>query len=622
MRFWNCVSGLVLALGVTTAPVQAAEGPKDGLKKHHAMSLTGTPKYPADFTHFEWVNPDAPKGGKARLWRPGGFDSLNQFTPKGSSAAALGLIYDSLMISSLDEGSTQYGLIAEWASYPDDFSSVTFKLRDGARFHDGKAITADDVVFSLKALKSAHPFFKLYYRNVKSVEKNADGTVTFTFDQTGNRELPYIVGEMSILPKHWWEAKNANGEARDITKSGLEKQLGSGPYRIGDVKPGRSISYERVKDYWAKDLPVMKGRYNFDQLSFEYFRDSTPAFEAFKSGQIDFWQETSSKRWATAYDFPALKQDKVLKEAITLKRPQPMQAFVFNTRLNKFKDRRVRQALGLAFNFEQANRDLFFDQYTRTNSYFVGGELASSGLPQGKELAILTELKGQVPEEVFTTEYKAPANPDRNAFRKSLRKAKRLLKQAGFKVDNGVLKDKTGAPLEMEFLLVSPAFERVVLPYVKDLQKLGVTATVRLVDSAQYERRLKDFKFDVIVSSFGQSESPGNEQRNFWGSRSAEMSGSRNYIGIQDKAIDALIDKIIFAKSRDDLIAATRALDRVLLWNHFVVPQWFVPYERIAYWKRFDRPKRMPEKSVGFEQIWWASDTPMKEARSLNRAAN
>ncbi|MGE8943736.1 extracellular solute-binding protein [Leptospira interrogans] len=574
-------------------------------QRHHALSLLEAPKFGPDFKHFDWVNPEAPKGGTVRQWALGSFDSLNAFSVRGSAATGIGLIYDQLMTSSPDEPSTEYGLIAEWVSHPDDFSSATFGLRPEARFHDGKPITVDDVIFSLNALKKAHPQYNAYYRNVISAEKTGDNQVTFRFDQTGNRELPLIVGQLTVLPKHFWEGKNANGETRDLSRGSLEIPLGSGPYRVKSVDPGRGIIYERVKDWWAKDLPVSIGQWNFNEINFTYFRDRVPAFEAFKSGSIDFWRETSAKNWATAYDFEAVRRGLVKKEQIPIKTVAPMQAFVMNIRRKQFHDPRVRQAINLAFDFEWMNKNLFFDLYTRVDSYFGNSELQATGLPTGRELEILAEVKADVPPEVFTKEWKNPVNATPTDQRNHLREAARLLAEAGWKPKNGVLTNAAGEELNVEFLLVQPDFERVVLPFKTNLERLGIKTSVRIVDTSQYQRRSDTFDFDIIVDSFQQSVSPGNEQRDFWGSAAADVDGSRNSIGIKNPAIDKLIDKVIYAKDREELVAATRALDRVLLWNFYVIPQWHTPYERIAIWNMFGQPERLPEQSASFMRVWW-----------------
>jgi microcin C transport system substrate-binding protein len=606
MSFSRLALAILLA-GLLSAPTHAEDAPRH----HHALSLIGEPRYPADFKHFDYVNPDAPKGGLVRLADVGGFDSLNPILYKGEAAAGLSFVFESLMADSLEESSTSYGLIAEWASYPDDYSSVTFKLRDEARWHDGKKITPEDVIYSLEVNKAANPRMGLYYKNVSRAEATGENEVTFYFDVKNNRELPMIMGQLTILPKHYWTGKDASGNERDPMKTTLEPPLGSGPYRIKDVKPGRSISFERVADYWGKDLPVNAGQWNYDEVRFEYYRDETVAFESFKAGNLDYWQETSAKNWAIAYDFAAVKNGFVRRQEVPLERTQSMQCFVLNLRRPQFQDRRVRQAFSLAYDFEWANKNLFYDQYARVGSYFEGSELAApKALPEGRELEILNEVKDGVPPEVFTEIHRNPANDTPDAMRGNLRKAVTLLREAGWEVKNGVLTDvKTGQPMKVEFLLVSPLFERIVQPYLRNLERLGIRGTIRLVDSAQYTRRLDGFDYDIVVGNFAQSESPGNEQRDFWGSDAAEREGSTNLIGVKSPAIDTLIDRVIFAKDRAELVAATRALDRVLLWNEFVVPQWYSPTVRIAYWDRYGQPKVLPGLTPGFLQVWWFDQT-------------
>ncbi len=618
------------AAGETPAAASEPPAQANANPRHHALSLIGEPKFPADFKHFDWVNPDAPKGGKLRGFAQGSFDSLNPFTVKGDPAGGIGLIYDSLMTSSPDESSTEYGLIAEWVSYPEDFSSVTFGLNPKARFHDGSPITPEDVIFSFEEQKKAHPRSAFYYKNVVKAEKTGDNEVTFTFDVKGNRELPLIVGQLSVIPKKFWEGTGPDGQKRDLAKSSLEVPMGSGAYRVKSFDPGRSITYERVKDYWAKDLPVMQGQWNFDELELTYFLDRTPAFEEFKSGKLDYWIESTASQWATGYNFPAIEKGWVKKEAIPVKRVAPMQAFVFNQRRKQFEDPRVRRAFGLAFNFEEANKKLFYDLYVRVGSYFDNSELASRGLPEGRELEILEEVRDQVPPEVFTTEWKNPVNKAPEDFRNHLREASKLLAEAGWTLQQeavnddcgtfcsimrtvglssaptaNVLRNAQGETLNAEFLIESPEFQRIVLPYVQDLKRLGINASIRVVDSAAYKRREDSHDYDIIVDNFAQSESPGNEQRDFWGSAAADRNGSRNTAGIKNPVIDKLIDKVVFAKDRDELVAATRALDRVLLWNFYVVPQWHYPYERIASWDVFGRPEKTPSQTSALMQTWW-----------------
>jgi microcin C transport system substrate-binding protein len=589
--------------GLLACPATAEETPV----RHQALSLIGEPKYPAGFTHFDWVKPDAPKGGLVRMADIGSFDSLNPVLYRGEAAAGLGFITENLMSDSLDESSTAYGLIAEWASYPDDYSSVTFKLHDEARWHDGKPITPEDVIYSLEVNKAANPRLGFYYKNVTRAEATGDNEVTFYFDVKNNRELPMIMGQLTVLPKHYWTGTDAKGVQRDPMKTTLEPPLGSGPYRVKHVAPGRTISYERVKDYWGKDLPVNKGQWNFDEIRFDYYRDDTVALESFKAGNLDYRQETSAKNWATSYDFPAVREGFVKLQEVELKRSQPMQAFVFNLRRPQFQDRRVRQAFNHALDFEWANKNLFYGQYARVGSYFQGSELAApKELPQGRELEILNEVKDQVPPEVFTAVHQNPANNSPEDARNNLRKAVALLKDAGWEVKDGVLTNvKTGERMEVEFLLVSPLFERIVQPYLRNLERLGIRGTLRVVDSAQYTRRINVFDYDIVVGNFPQSDSPGNEQRDFWGTDAADREGSMNLIGIKDPAIDRLIDRVIFAKDREELVAATHALDRVLLWNDFVVPQWYSPTVRLAYWARYGQPETLPGLTPGFLQVWW-----------------
>ena len=577
----------------------------------HGLSPFGTLKYAKDFPHFDYVNPNAPKGGTLRIGAIGTFDSLNPFIIKGQPGALSSMIYDELFTSGYDEPLTQYGLIAESASYPVDYSSVTYKLRPEARWHDGQPITPEDVVFSFTTLKEAHPRYAYYYQNVVKAEKTGPHEVTFTFDQSGNRELPEITAQLTILPKHYWEGTDADGNKRDIMSTTLEAPLGSGPYRIGEVKPGTSMSVERVPDYWAKDLNVNVGRYNFDVIRAEYFRDTTVALEAFKSDQFDVRFENSAKRWASDYKFPAVLDKRVVLDVLKTKNPEPMQGFIFNSRRSNFADPRVRRAFNYAFDFDWANKNLFFGQYTRVASYFAGSELAAEGLPKGLELEILEDLRGQIPDEVFTEVYENPTSPDQAATRRNLRAALKLLKAAGWSVQGGkLINEQTGKQMTIEFMLRQGAdFERIILPYMRNLERLGMKAAIRSIDVTQYQNRIDDFDFDVVIGGWGQSLSPGNEQRDYWGSAAADRKGSRNLVGIKDAAIDKLIDRIIFSKNREEQIAATHALDRVLLWNHFVVPQWYFKGSRVARWDRFGIPEVKPDYSPGYPDTWWYDTT-------------
>ena len=575
----------------------------------HGASLYGDLKYPPGFKQFDYVNASAPKTGTARQIATGTFDSFNMIVAgvKGVVALGITLIYDTLLTSSLDEVASGYGLIAEAVSYPDDFSSVSYRLRREAKWHDGSPVTADDVIFSFNAWKQYSPQLAAYYRHVVKVEKSGDHELTFSFDSPGNRELPQIVGELTILPKLWWEGTDKNGKKRDVGATTLEPPLGSGPYRIKSFSPGREVIYERVKDYWARDLNVRIGRDNFDELRFEYFRDSTVALEAFKADTVDWRTENSAKNWATAYNFPAVSQKRVVLEQFPENSVGIMQAFAFNIRRDKFQDPRVRLAFNYAFDFDEMNKQIFFGQYTRIASYFQGTELASSGLPTGRELELLQAVRDKVPPEVFTTPYTNPSGGNPQAVRDNLRQAVRLLHDAGYEIrDRQLVNSKTGEPYAIEFLTEDPAFERVFLFYKPALARLGMTVTVRVIDDAQYENRLRNFDFDIITQGWTESLSPGNEQRGYWGSQAAGEPGSFNLIGIKNPAVDALINQVVFAKSRPDLIAATKALDRVLLWNHYVVPQWTYPYVRTARWDRFGRPDPMPKYGMqAFPTIWW-----------------
>jgi len=575
----------------------------------HALSLFGDIRYAPGFKHFDYVNPQAPKTGVARQIAFGTFDNFNLVVAGVKGSVALGVVYlnDTLTTGSLDEVSTEYGLLAEAVSYPPDFSTVTYRLRPQARWHDGKPVTPEDVIFSMDVFKKHSPQLGAYYRHVVSFEKTGERDVTFTFDQPGNRELPQIVGQLTVLPKHWWEGTDSSGRKRDITATTLEPPLGCGAYRIKSFSPGRTLVMERVPDYWGKDLNVNLGRHNFNELRYEYFRDSTVALEAFKGDQVDWRSENSAKNWATAYDFPAVRDRRVVREEFPIRNIGRMQAFVFNTRRDKFKDRRLRRAFNFAFDFEEMNKQLFFGQYQRIDSYFDGTELASSGVPQGAELAILETVRDKVPAELFTTPYSNPVNGDAQKVRANLREALRLLKEAGYEVRNQKLVNiGSGEPFTVEFLASDPSTERFLLFYKPSLERLGIAVTVRTVDDAQYENRLRQWDYDIITASWPQSLSPGNEQRGFWGSRAADQPGSRNFAGIKNPAVDALIERVIFAKDRADLVAATHALDRVLLWNDYVVPQWTYPFERTARWDRFSHPSEMPKYGLSaWPTIWW-----------------
>lgn len=544
----------------------------------------------------------------ARLISLGTFDNFNIAVAgiKGSLAPAAALIYETLMTRAQDEVATEYGELAESAQHPDDFSWVTYRLRKEARWHDGKPVTPEDVIFSLESLKKLSPMYASYYRHVAKVEKSGERDVKFTFDAPGNRELPTIVGELTVLPKHWWEGTDTQGRKRDIGATTLEPPLGSGPYKIKEFVAGRSIKLERVKDYWGANVPSQIGTNNFDELRFEFFRDNLVALEAFKADQADWIAENSAKQWATAYDFPAVADKRVLKEEFPINDSGRMQAFAFNIRRDQFKDARLRRAFNYAFDFEEMNKQLFYGQYKRINSYFEGTELASSGLPERQELAILQAVKDKVPPEVFTTAYQNPVGGNPEAVRANLREAAKLLKEAGFEVRDHKLVDSTGKPLSVEILVQDPSSERIALFYKPSLERIGVSASIRVVDDAQYQNRLRSFDFDMIIDQWGESLSPGNEQREFWGSQAADIPGARNTIGIKNPAVDALIEKVIYAKNRGELVAATHALDRVLLWNFYLVPQFTYGFSRYARWDRFSHAEPLPKYGrSGLPTLWW-----------------
>jgi microcin C transport system substrate-binding protein len=592
-----------LAACLASSPLAAQEAPW-----RHGAALLGEAKYPPGFKHYEYVNPNAPKGGLVRLGAQGTFDSFNIVVAgvKGTPEQGIGFLYETLTTSSLDEPSASYGLLAEAFSYPEDYSSVTFRLRPEARWHDGKPVTVDDVIFSFEAFKANSPTYAFYYANVTKAEKLSEREVRFTFNEKGNRELPQIMGQLNILPKHWWEGTAPDGRKRDVTQTTLEPPLGSGPYRLKSFDSGRSATYERVKDYWGQNLNVNVGQNNFDEIRNEYYRDATVLLEAFKGDRTDFRVENSARNWAVGYDFPARQEGRVILEEFPSRASGVMQAFVPNLRRDKFKDQRVRRALNLAFPFEEINKTTFFGQYERIGSYFHGLDLASSGLPEGQELAILESVRNRLPPEVFTKPYKNPVSDTPDAVRNNLREADRLLREAGWEIKNGRRVNAQGEALTVELLGDGPTDERYFLPYKTSLDRLGIATSVRIIDEVQYVNRVRSFDFDIITSGWAQSLSPGNEQREFWGSEAAKREGSRNLAGIADPAVDALIDRVIFAKDRDELVAATKALDRVLLAHDYVIPQWGYGKQRTARWNRYSHPETMPRYGASaFPTIWW-----------------
>ena len=579
-------------------------------------SLIGTSKYEnTDAKHYGYVNPQAPVGGRLNSTASGSFDSFNPFITRGTPAAGLnytgGVLYDSLMEQSTEEPSVSVPLVALGMTHPEDFSSATYRLNPDARFHDGKQITASDVKWSLERLRENFPFFNRYFADVKEVVVVDPTTVRFEFSQTGNRELPHIMGDLPVLPEHWWTANGPDGKPRDIASPTLEPPLGSGPYRIKTFKAGSSIVWERVDDYWGWDVFPRVGRYNFGELRYTYFQNQDAEWQAFqKHGFEDFRLENRSQKWAQGYTFPAFEAGDVIKATYPETAGYPMQGWVFNTRRPQFKDPRVREALSKAYDFQSMNRNLFFGLYNRTDSYFGGTELQSKGKPEGRELEILNEVKASVPPEaipdiVFETPYEPTQYADRRATRTNLREALELLGKAGYESKGGRLVGPDGKQLSFTFLAFDPTSERTIGPFITNLKRLGIDASIRVVDTSQYVERVRNFDFDIVTTVLRQSQSPGNEQREYWSTASANKEGSRNLAGIKNPAVDALVEKIVYAKDREDLVAATRALDRVLLHNHYLVPQWYNAETWIAYWDKFGIPTEQPSY-VGVDTFsWW-----------------
>ena len=591
----NITSPLLLAAALL---LNSAHALAEEVSWRHAIAMHGEPQYAEDFAHFDYVNPSAAKGGSLRLGSFGSFDSLNSFAIKGSAADGLALIYDTLTKASADEAFTHYGLVASAIRTPEDRSWVEFRIHPEARFADGEPITSHDVKFSFDALVSqGQPLYQLYYSDVSEAVIIDDQHIRFNFSTNTNRELPLILGQIPVLPEHYWRE-------RDFTAAGLDIPLGSGAYRIAAVDAGRSISYERNPDYWARDLPVNKGYYNFDSISYDYYKDFDIRLEAFKSGKIDVLAENRSKAWATAYDFPAVQNNEVIKAEFAHSKPSGMQGYVFNTRRELFSDSRVREAINLAFDFEWTNKNLLYSSYIRSQSYFSNSELGARGLPSAAELAILEPYREQLPEAVFTSDFQQPVSKGDGNIRARLRAALPLLRAAGWELEDGTLQHAEFGDFNFEILLVQAGFERLTAPFIKNLERLGIKATMRVVDTSQYINRMRAFDFDMIVTTFAQSDSPGNEQRNFWSSASADASGSRNFAGVRSPVVDQIVEQLISAKDRQDLINHTRALDRVLLSGYYVVPQWHIDYDRVAYWNKFAMPEQIP--ASGYQvHTWW-----------------
>jgi microcin C transport system substrate-binding protein len=587
---------LLLAVLAMTPAAASENGPR------HGLSAFGDLKYPPDFKHFEWVNPEAPKGGRlstigtaARLT----FDSFNAFILKGDPAQGLEYLFDSLMARAYDKPDAMYGLVAQSAEVATDRSSVTFRMRPEARFSDGSRVTAVDAAFSFAVLKEkGHPIYRVQLKDVTGAEAIDAHTVRYTFTGQQTRDLPQVVAGLPILSKAYYAT-------REFDQTTLEPPLGSGPYVIGDFKQGTFVSYQRRPDYWGKDLPVNRGRFNFDELRFEYFRDRTAQLESFKAGVFDLREEFTARDWATAYDIAAVKENRLLRLTLPDESPSGAQGFFLNTRRPKLADVRVRKALDYAFDFEWTNKNIFYNLYTRTSSFFENSDLKAEGKPSPAELALLEPYRAQLPPEVFGEPYKPPVSDGSGQDRKLLREAGRLLDEAGWQVKGGKRINAKGEALDIEFLITDPSSERILTPYVKNLQAIGVQTSIRRIDPAQYERRVKSFDFDVVITRYVLRLTPGVEVRTFWGSEAARTEGSYNLAGISHPAVDALIVKVSEAKSREELKTATSALDRVLRAGHYWVPHWYRPYHYIAYWDKYGRPVVKPRYERGIIHTWW-----------------
>ena len=599
----------VFLASILPATAKDAPTPEETATPRYAIAMHGDLKYPPTFTHMDYTNPDAPKGGVLKTHTIGTFDSLNPFIVKGAPADGMvplgqSLVYDSLMEQANDEPFSMYGLLAETIERPDSNGWVAFNLRKEAKWEDGKPVTADDVVWTFNTLMAkGAPFYKAYYGDVKKVEATSPTRVKFTFSHSDNAELPLILSQLPVLPKHYWTA-----QGRDFGNTTLTPTPGSGPYKIGKVVPGRSIEYIRNPDYWGKDLPVNKGRFNFDKISIDYYKDNNVALEAFFAGEYDYRLENTAKLWHTAYDAPAVKDGRITKEEVLHGRPAGMQGFIYNIRRPIFADRDVRQALAYAFDFEWSNKQFAYSSYTRTDSFFENSDLAApDSMPSGDELKVLEKYSGKAPAEVYTSRYSPPKTDGTGNMRDNLRTAAQILDEAGWKLGkDGIRANDKGQSLTFEIIDANPMFERWVLPFIANLKKIGVQANFRVLDPAQYQNRMNAFDFDMTVMSIGQSDSPGNEQRDFWGSEKADIPGSRNYIGIKDPIVDELIEKIIRAKSRDELVALTHALDRVLLAGYYVIPHWHSNKFNLAYWKKLARPETLSPLTPSVTDTWWA----------------
>ncbi|MGB0631051.1 MAG: extracellular solute-binding protein [Alphaproteobacteria bacterium] len=590
-RIFACIAAALLL----AAPAMAADP-----EPRHGLSVFGDLKYGPGFRHFDYVNPDAPKGGAIKIPGLDTFETIHPFILKGrKELLAEALLYDTLMARSTDEPDSYYGLVAQTVEVPDDKSWVAFNIDPRARFHDGSKITAGDIVFTFNALtKDGHPRYRINFRDVAAVEATSPSRVKFTFKPGIHRDLPTRLAALPVLSKAYYDTV-------DFKKTSFEPALASGPYKVGKFEPGRSITYARAENYWANDLPVIRGRYNFDTVTVEYYRDREIAFQAFFSNQYDYREEFTSRQWAIQYDKPPVNNGLIVRETLPDETPSGVQAFILNLRRTKFQDIRVRAAMDLAFDYEWTNRTLFYGLYDRTNSMFENSSLAAKQAPSEAELALLEPFRGMVPDEVFTTPFAAPVNDGTGRIRGNLRKASRLLKQAGYAVKDGVLLDRTGQPLTVEFLLFESSFKRIINPYIRNLKRLGIQAGIRIVDVANFKRRQDSFDFDVVIRRIAQPLTPGLEQRNYFGSEFADVPGSFNIGGVKNPAVDALIEKVVTAKTRDELIVATHALDRVLMWNRYVVTQWYKGAHNVAYWNKYNRPATPPKFDTGVIDTWW-----------------
>jgi microcin C transport system substrate-binding protein len=596
-----CLTALaLLTLGLSAPTLMASDGYPEVSPGTpvHALAMHDAPRYPPGFSHFDYVNPDAPKGGKVRLATVGGFDSFNPFINKGNPADVMA-IYDSLTVGSEDEPFTQYGLIAKAIEVHDDYRAVTFHIDERARFHDGHPVDAEDVSYTFRLLtEQGVPWYKSYYGDVSAVEIVDAQRIRFHFRVPGNRELPLILGQMPVLPKHYWES-------RDFSKGSLTPPLGSGPYKIGKFQANRFFNLVRVEDYWAARHPVNKGRYNFGIMRTEAYRDSTVMVEALKKGLYDFRLENISRNWAMAYPASALERAGLVKKAIPNHNPQGMQGFVFNTRNPLFGDPKVREAIGYAFDFEWTNRTIFSDAYTRTTSFFANSEMAATGMPSEAELDLLRPYKAQLEAEVFGPAPVPPKTDGSGNNRENLARAVELLKAAGWSNATGQLvHTETGKPFTFNLMIASRDMDRLVQPFRKNLKRLGIDMHLQLVDIPQYINRLRDFDYDMIIMVFSQSNNPGNEQRSYWTSQAADTKGSRNYAGIRNPVVDALVEQLIQAETRQDLVNHCRALDRVLLSGHYVIPHYYTSDYRLIYNARLKQPDTSPRYSIGFD-TWW-----------------